>query len=385
MRYRAQDFAPLRHLGGTMPGWPFRHEEIERFYQEAEQLYQVRGALGEDPTEPPHSGDYPHPPVPDEPPIADLRRRLRGVGLHPSSLPLGVNIEHWLAHGRTLWDTFPDTQGGKMDAETVGLAQALQYPNVTLLEGVRVRRLLAGPDGRVTGVVVEREGAAETLSAPIVVLSAGAVNSAALLLASADERHPRGLANASDQVGRNFMNHNLSAVLGLHPLRRNDSVYQKTIKANDFYLTGGPNGEPLGNSQMLGKISGTILASDTVLPRPLATWIANHSVHLLAMSEDLPNPQSLVMLRDGRIMLDWSDRTGPRTRRWWRGSGRSCGGRAIRWSCRVPSTGARRRTSAAPRAWVRTRAPALWTPSAARTITRTCSSSTPQSCPPRLP
>lgn len=101
------------------------------------------------------------------------------------------------------------------------------------------------------------------------------------------------------------MNHNLSAVLGLHPLRRNDSIYQKTIQVNDFYLTGGPGGTPLGNIQMLGKISGSILASDTRLPRPVAGWIARHAVDILAMSEDLPNPDSRVTLRDGQIVLDW--------------------------------------------------------------------------------
>lgn len=305
MRYRAEDFAPLRHMGGTTPGWPFPYGDLETFYQEAERLYQVRGSLGEDPTEPPHSGDYPYPPVPDEPPIADLRRRLARAGLHPSALPLGVDVERWLAHGRTPWDAFPGTTGGKMDAETVGLADALRHPNVTLLENARVRRLLADQDGRIAGVEVERDGRREVLSAPIVALCAGAVNSAALLLASGDEVRPHGLANRSDQVGRNFMNHNLSAVLGLHPLRRNDSVYQKTIQANDFYLSGGPNGEPLGNIQMLGKISGTILASDTPIPRPVAGWIADHSVHLLAMSEDLPSPESRVMLKGDRIVLDW--------------------------------------------------------------------------------
>lgn len=305
MRYRAEDFAPLRHMGGTTPGWPFPYEEIEPFYQEAEQLYQVRGALGEDPTEPPHSGGYPHPPVPDEPAIADLRRRLARAGLHPSSLPLGVDLERWLEHGRTPWDAFPDTTGGKMDAETAGLAQALRHPNVTLIENARVRRLLAGEGGRIAGAEVERDGRPETIAAPVVALCAGAVNSAALLLASADGAHPRGLANRSDQVGRNFMNHNLSAVLGLHPFRRNDSVYQKTIQANDFYLSGGPEGEPLGNIQMLGRISGTILASDTPLPKAVAGWVADHSVHLLAMSEDLPDPESRVTLKGDRIVLDW--------------------------------------------------------------------------------
>jgi choline dehydrogenase-like flavoprotein len=305
IRYRAEDFAPIRHMGGTTRGWPIAYEEMEPFYQEAERLYQVRGALGEDPTEPPHSGDYPYPPVPDEPPIADFRRRLMALGLHPSSLPLGVDIEAWLGHGRTPWDAFPNTRGGKMDAETVGLAYALQHPNVTLMEGAQVRRLVVGEGGRIDGVMVERSGATETISTSIVALAAGAVNSAVILLASADASHPKGLANRSDQVGRNFMNHNCSAVLAIHPTRRNDSVYQKTIQVNDFYLTGGPNGEPLGNVQLLGKISGPILASQSGLPRPIAGWVAQHSVDLYAMSEDLPNPESRVSLKGDRIVLDW--------------------------------------------------------------------------------
>lgn len=305
MRYRAEDFRPLRHLGGTTPGWPIGYDEIEPFYQVAENLYQVRGTLGEDPTEPRHSGEYNFPPVPDEPTIADLRRRLAGAGVRPSSLPLGVDIDRWLAHGRTPWDAFPDTCGGKMDAETVGLAHALQFPNVRLQTGARVTRLIAGSDGRIAAVEVAHEGRVERLEAPVIALCAGAVMSAALLLGSTDGAHPTGLANRSDQVGRNFMNHNLSAVLGIHPWRRNDSVYQKTIQINDFYLTGGPEGAPLGNVQMLGKISGPILASDTPIPLPVAKWIARHAVDILAMSEDLPNPDSRVSLRDGQIVLDW--------------------------------------------------------------------------------
>ena len=305
IRYRAEDFAPLRHMGGTTPGWPLSYGELEPHYQAAEDMYQVRGVLGEDPTEPAHSGTYNFPPVPDEPAIADLRRRMQAVGLHPSSLPLGVDIAAWLAGGNTPWDAFPGTTDGKMDAESVGLAYALQYPNVTLQTNTRVMRLIAGDDGRITGVEVMRGDSLVVLSAPTIVLCAGAVQTAALLLASADASHPTGLANRSDQVGRNFMNHNLSAVLALHPFRRNPSVYQKTIQINDFYLGGGPQGEPLGNIQLLGKISGPILASDTPIPLPVARWIADRSVDLLAMSEDLPNPESRVTLKNGQISLDW--------------------------------------------------------------------------------
>src|SRR5271167_2114088 len=67
IRYRAQDFAPIQYAEGATPGWPFGYEELEPWYTRAETLYNARGILGEDPTEPPHSAPYPFPPVPDEP------------------------------------------------------------------------------------------------------------------------------------------------------------------------------------------------------------------------------------------------------------------------------------------------------------------------------
>ncbi len=304
MRYRAEDFAPLHHMGGTTLGWPISYDDLEPQYQAAEEMYQVRGALGEDPTEPRHSGCYAYPPVPHEPDMVDLCRRLTAQGLHPGALPLGVDIELWLKGGAGTFDGFPNTRGGKMDAETVGLAEALKHPNVTLLTGARVMKLIA-EGRRVTGVDYIRGGQVERISAPVVCLCAGAVKSAALLLASADGAHQTGLANRSDQVGRNFMNHNITAVLGVSPFRRNRSVYEKTIQMNDWYLTGGPKGEPLGNVQMLGRITGEIMAAESGLPLPLARWLADHSVHLMTMSEDLPMPDSRVMLKDGQIVLKW--------------------------------------------------------------------------------
>jgi choline dehydrogenase-like flavoprotein len=302
IRYRREDFSPLAHIGGTTPGWPISYDELEPCYAQAEEIYQVRGQIGHDPAEPPHSTAYAHPPVPDEPPIAALRKRLTKVGLHASSLPLGVDLPQWLARARTPWDAFPDTTGGKMDAETAALKAALKHRNVQLRTKAQVTRLQTGTGGMITGVELA-DG--EVLTARTVVLAAGAIQSAALLLASANEGHPNGLANSSDQVGRNFMNHNSSAVLALHPLWKNDSIYQKTLMVNDYYLTGGPKGEPLGNAQLLGKISGTILAATTTLPRFVANWVARHSVDLYAMSEDLPNPESRVTLKNGQIVLDW--------------------------------------------------------------------------------
>ncbi len=302
IRYRAEDFEPRQHMGGRSPGWPLRYRDLEPDYTAAEQLYAVRGTADEDPTEPPHSGAYPHPPVADEPDIADLRARLRGAGLSPASVPLGVDIDRWLSAGQTTWDAFPNTCGGKMDAETCALADALKHENVELLTNAPAKKLLSDKDGHITGVEVKGHG---TLHAPVIVLSAGAVQSAALLLKSANDNCPAGLANRSDQVGRNFMNHNCSAVLALHPLRRNCAVYQKTLMFNDYYNGDGQGGAPMGNIQMLGKITGPILASQTGLPRPIAGMIANRSFDFYAMSEDLPNPDSRVTVEGDQIRLDW--------------------------------------------------------------------------------
>jgi choline dehydrogenase-like flavoprotein len=292
-RYRAEDFNPITHLGGRTPGWPITYDTLEPYYQAAEMLYKVRGQLGEDPTEPTHSGEYTFCPVPDEPSIADLRGRLSALGLHPSSLPLGVDLDLWLSGGQTTWDAYPNTSGGKVDAETV-LADALKHPNVTLRTKSGVTRLISDCSGRISAL----ELVGEVLSAPVIVLAAGAVQTAAVLLRS-------GLANSSDQVGRNFMNHNTSAIMALHPLRLNEAVYQKTLMMNDFYLTGGPNGTPLGNVQMLGKITGPILAANANLPRWVANIVARRSLDFYAMSEDLPDPDSRVTLHGNQIKLDW--------------------------------------------------------------------------------
>ncbi len=305
IRYRREDFDPVQHLGGKTPGWPISYEDIEKDYQAAEALYAVRGDATEDPTEPRHSGSYPYGPVPDEADIANLRMRLKAAGFHPSSLPLGVDIDHWLSAGQTTWDAYPNTCGGKMDAETCGLRTALAYDNVTLKTGCRVLALACGRDAQVNRVVCNVGGAMQHLSAPVIVLAAGAVQSAALLLASASVEYPNGIANRSDQVGRNFMNHNCSALLAVNPMRINRAVYQKTLVLNDFYLGKKNESAPLGNIQLLGKVTGPILSANTKIPVWLAKQITARSVDFYAMSEDLPHPESRVTLKDGQIKLNW--------------------------------------------------------------------------------
>jgi choline dehydrogenase-like flavoprotein len=303
IRYRSEDFAPAELAEGATPGWPFPYEEMEPWYCRAEALYQVRGAVGDDPTEPAHSAPYPHPPVSDEPAIAKVRDRLRRVGLHPFSLPLGVDIEAWLKRAPTPWDAFPDTRSGKMDAETCGLKAALAHRNVDLHVGAQAKRILLEPDGkRVRGVEYAQGGETRTLTAKLVAVCAGAVNSAVLLLQSREG----GLANSSGAVARHFMNHNASAVLAIDPRAINDSVYQKTLALNDFYLDDGCGGRRLGNVQLLGRVNGSILKANIArAPEWALNALSRRSVDWYAISEDLPNPESRVTVDGGRIRLDW--------------------------------------------------------------------------------
>lgn len=307
IRYRKEDFDDLEHDGGVSPAWPFPYEELESWYGKAEALYCVRGALGDDPTEPHHSTQFPFPPVPDEPPIAQARAELKAQGLHPFSLPLGVDHATWLKRARTGWDAFPDTRTGKMDAETCGLATALKYPNVRLEAGADVTWLETDAAGkRIVAVHCRKDGADHRLTPQLVILSAGAVMSAVLLLRSADQKNPNGLANKSDQVGRHFMNHNTSAVLAIDPRRRNTCVYQKTIGFNDFYLSDGNGGKPLGNVQLLGRVLGSILKGTIKwAPEWALSVMSGRAIDWYAMSEDLPNPDSRIRVKGNDIILDW--------------------------------------------------------------------------------
>jgi len=300
IRYRAEDFAEMAHAGGLSPAWPFAYDEIAPWYDRAEALYEVRGDAASDPTEPPHAAPYPFHPVPVVPCIAEARARLEHAGAHPFTLPLGVDIEQWLAGGATGWDGYPDTRSGKKDAETCGLAAALAHDNVELVTGAEVTELRVGPDNRRIGEVRYRKDGDEHLVRPgAVALNAGAVQTAALLLRS-------GVANAADQVGRCFMNHNASALIAVDPRFVNDAVYQKTFGLNDWYLDDGAGGPPLGNMQLLGRVVPEILSAQVpALPRTVARWISRHAIDIYAISEDLPDPESRVRLKDGKVQLIW--------------------------------------------------------------------------------
>jgi choline dehydrogenase-like flavoprotein len=201
---------------------------------------------------------------------------------------------------------------GKSDAEVIAVRPALEHDDVTLLTNARAMSLRTDPDGTaVTDVVVERNDETETYSADIVVVSCGAANSAQLLLASANDKHPNGLANGSDQVGRHYMFHNSQAVLALSK-EPNPTVFQKTLGLNDFYFATEEFGYPLGNIQMVGKSQAPMFRGEKPMETKLAPeWtlekVAGHAVDFWLSTEDLPRPENRVTLTDeGAIRLSYS-------------------------------------------------------------------------------
>ena len=306
-RLRAEDFGELRHYDGISPAWPISYEQMEPYYAQAEQLYQVHGARGEDPTEPPASAPYPHPAVSHEPRIAQLAEDLAATGHHPFHAPCGVLLdESNMAYSKCVrcpdCDGFPCLVHAKSDAEVIAVRPAVEHDNVTLLRNARAVRLEVDDAGTsVSEVLVERDGRQESYGADVVVVSAGAANSAALLLNSACERHPRGLANGSDQVGRNYMFHNSVAVLALSK-EPNPTVFQKTLGVNDYYFRGPDFEFPLGNIQMVGKSQAPMFRGEKPHETPLApNWtlrdIASHAVDFWLSTEDLPMMDNRVTRR----------------------------------------------------------------------------------------
>lgn len=318
-RWREQDFHKVIHKGGISPEWPLKYADFEPYYSQAEQLYQVHGKRGSDPTEPPASGEYPHPAISHEPRIQEIHNSLIDRGLHPFYLPLAIKLNEV---DRRLsacircntCDGFPCLVDAKADADITCIRPTEQYPNVTLLTEARVHKLHTSPSGReVTAVETEWNGETYLFSGSIVVVACGAINSAALLLKSANDKHPNGLANRSDQVGRNFMKHQNGAIIGV-TTKSNLTAFQKTLAINDFYWGDEDFDYPMGHVQLLGKVNADMIAqeSPSVLGLSLREHrtfeaIAAHSVDWWLTAEDLPDPSNRITLRNDSIQLNYTE------------------------------------------------------------------------------
>jgi choline dehydrogenase-like flavoprotein len=320
-RLRARDFEKLRHGDGISPEWPLKYDVFEPYYEEAEALFHVHGAGGEDPTEPPRAKPYAYPAVAHEPRMQQLADTFTREGLHPFHMPLGILLDE--RDGRVAptsacircnaFDGYPCLANGKADAEVICVTPTLaKYPNVTLQTGAYVSRLETDPAGTsVRRVEVERGGAKESYSADIVVVACGALSSALLLLRSANDKHPHGLANGSDQLGRNYIRHNQSVLMAIAK-EPNDTVFQKTVGVSDFYFGADDWDYPHGLIQMTGKshpdtIRGETPAGLAWLPEMPFEELARHSLDFWLSSEDLPRPENRIRYDGNRIVVDQTD------------------------------------------------------------------------------
>ncbi len=310
-RLRERDFGPVHHVDGISPAWPLRYDDFEPWYTKAEQLYSVHGQRGVDPLDPWASAPYPWPAISHEERIEQLAHDLKGAGLNPFPLPMGIMLDETSPETSkcircSTCDGFVCLVQAKADAHVVCVEPALRYPNVTLSTHTKVRRLVTSADGgTVSSVEIERNGAVERLSADIVVVSAGAINSAALLLASANDRHRSGLANSSGLLGRNLMLHNNSSLIAISNLP-NPTEFEKTLGVNDYYYGDGEWDYPLGAMQMLGRsdpFTMSLDAPDAEDPADLAA----HSLDFWLTTEDLPRPENRVEVNpDGQIRLTYN-------------------------------------------------------------------------------
>jgi len=321
-RLRERDFGEIHHADGLSPAWPLTYADFEPYYTQAENLFAVHGERGEDPTEPPCAAPYPFPPVSHEPRIERLAQSLAAQGLRPFHLPLGIKLDE--RNGKPTptsicircdaFDGFPCLLNGKADAQVMCVDPALAaHPNLTLLTGALATRLETDANGRtVTAVHVTRAGAEERYAADLVVVACGALSSALLLLRSANDAHPNGLANGSDQVGRNYMRHNQSVLMAL--MREpNETVFQKTLAISEYYFGAADYPYPLGLIQMCATSH-----ADQIKGEALPGWLewapkmpfesmARHSMDFWLSSEDLPRPENRIFYDGDKVRLDLTE------------------------------------------------------------------------------
>jgi choline dehydrogenase-like flavoprotein len=308
-RFRRSDFQETVHHDGVSAAWPFSYDDLEPYYAKAEELYQVHGAIGEDPTEPEHSTPYRYPPLSHEPRIERLAVRLRQQGLHPFHMANGIHLPSMVERrADATADGSPSSTGNKSDAENRAIRPALESPTVRLLVGAYIRRLHTGPDGHtVSAAEAEVAGHTIRIEAKTFVVSGGAVNSAALLLRSINDQHPNGLGNSSGLLGCNYMVHNSTFFLAVNPARRNDTAWQKTLGLNDWYEPGPDTPYPLGNLQMLGKLRAPMVkAARSWAPMWALKMVTDRSLDIYLTTEDLPRPDNRVTVDGDKIMISWT-------------------------------------------------------------------------------
>ncbi len=304
-RQRPEDFEEQQHRGGMSPGWPVGYDAFEPYYMMAEHVMKIHGNRGEDPSAGWSSGPFPFRAFPHERRIQEVADAFTKLGLHPhhSNLALNRDIdEPWRRPciACNTCDPFPCMLHAKSDAETALIRPALQHDNVTLWTGSHVDKLIE-ENGKIVRITGTRDGEPMELSADLIVVSCGAINTAALLLRS-------GVANSSDQVGRNFTKHNQSGISAMDYTNPNDTIFQKTLGVHDFYHGAPGMPYPLGTVQLTGKAHWTRIMGDYAdqqIDEARAREVQQYAVDFWFTSEDLPDAHNRIQWTDKGIKFNY--------------------------------------------------------------------------------
>jgi choline dehydrogenase-like flavoprotein len=304
-RFRESDFEEVNHYGGVSPAWPFGYGTLEKYYDDAEKIYSVHGKRGIDPSEPPSTMEYPQQQLPYEPLIQDLEKKFKQIGLQPFPLPMGVKLpQDFTATESPVvlenFDGFPDPTDSKADGQVMCLRPAMVNKNVTLRIHAFVEKLVTDDSGKkVTKVVAVINDERIIFTSDIVIVACGAVNTAALFLRSKNDQHPAGLANSSDQVGRNLMLHHNGCLVAFTK-KKNDCVFQKSLGLADFYNGADDSLLPLGEIQLMGRNDpDTILwLAEKLYPGRSYEELKQMTIDFWLTAEDLPHPDNRVTLRE---------------------------------------------------------------------------------------
>lgn len=327
MRMKPKDFEELNHYGGEKsPAWPISYNEMSPWYEKAEKLWKVHGKRGEDPTDDNNAPEFPFKSIKHDEEITPLLNHFRTKGMTPSSLPLGIDFEPAndgltpSLNGKCIRCAtcagHPCIHLAKSDARAIALAPIITKPNVTLLDNCKVEKLICAQNGgKIIAVECNLNGEKIEFKADIFILSAGAVNSAVLLLKSQCAGHENGIANASNLVGKNYMFHTTSAFTSImaHEVK---AKFPKTFAIMDYYFKDIDGGfdYPMGQIQSLPAMTGPYVEGQIshiyphfLFPNFLSDMIAKRMVSFMVMSEDLPKTTNKVSIKnDGRICLDYT-------------------------------------------------------------------------------
>ncbi|MBL8538068.1 MAG: GMC family oxidoreductase [Hyphomonadaceae bacterium] len=303
-RFRESDFRAVEHEAGVSPAWPFGYEALEPYYAEAERLYRVHGAAGDDASEPFRAGPFPHAPLPHDPLVGAVMARLRAAGARLSDIPRGLDYG---SGGACIMCATCDahfcTRDAKMDAETAAVRPALATGNVDLLTRTDCARVMTSIDGRrAEGVVLVQDGNERTLHAPVIAVCAGQTRTALLLRRSRTDKHADGLGNHAGMLGRGVAGHMTGVFFALVSAAPMGPRHTKSFAMNTYYdgAPGWPH--PVGVLQIAGQAP--IWNDARRVLRPIVKAIAERSLMCFHMTEALPSRDSGFVFEGDRIVAE---------------------------------------------------------------------------------